>query len=961
MKKYLLVLLVAILPAYAFGGSAMWLPNASDVKNSPAGTVSSTDVQGAINELSSEKTGTSVTATAPANPTTGDLWVDTKGATSSLRVMFVSDTHASVDATDRNPQWGTNTFSRLQSGFASLSPDYLVWGGDLIDFLPAEWNEVKTWVDWVKTNHPNVEQHAVMGNHDYMYYDYCATGSCAVWLAPQAQEIETYLTATGSAGATAITVKSTDGFIVGQSVIVIETPDYNTTNNYKLTTVAAINSATSMTLTDALNVTYAANTTAVRQGQANARGISKFLETFAGTTTKDTKHVFTVGNTAFILLSTDNYFSSTRTDGFLDAISTEDLDWLEKNVAAYHLTHNVIILTHILPDVGSEINVYDWSPTISYFSPEIKNRFRQIASNYNVVAWVMGHAHPDARTQTVNGQNTARWGNTTFIELPSTGVGAEGQLVTIDFTSGASTIDFKYWSTNTSAYFKTVAVPAQYAISFPEKNKAKYYTGTTWAGLSTPTPQAVPAITPAMQNVGTGTGLYSRKLNNVFQLKGIKAGTGISLASDADSVTITNTGGSGGSQTPWAQDVNAAGYKLIGGTGTTSALTLQTTTGVGTTGADIIFKGGNNGATELARVTNGGYLSIGAGATPEFPLTVNSAMNTGPAGTASIVVVGGDNKERIEIRSSGADPGYQGRRSAGTPGAPTATTADTYLTYLGGGGHDGTTWSGSRGLFGIKAAELFTPTSLGSYFVFETTATGSTTRSEKMRLSPTGQLGIGTAAPTATLHLKAGSATAGTAPLKLTSGPLMTTPEAGALEFLTDNVYFTNSSGVRTALGSSQSGNFTSSLIIPSGANPVTDSAGKIAIDTSAGAGAGLRIYADAAYTLPAMQTQCADNKGTLANDNVYAWRAPYNITLRATHCKRVGGTSLTGRFERCSDGGCSVTDSDMTCNTTDTSDSVVANPLVSAGDYIIWNVVSAAGTITQSIHCFDYTVDQVN
>ena len=59
----------------------------------------------------------------------------------------------------------------------------------------------------------------------------------------------------------------------------------------------------------------------------------------------------------------------------------------------------------------------------------------------------------------------------------------------------------------------------------------------------------------------------------------------------------------------------------------------------------------------------------------------------------------------------------------------------------------------------------------------------------------TGNVGIGTTTPTAVLHLKAGSATAGTAPLKLTSGTLLTTPEAGAIEFNNDAYYGTITTG----------------------------------------------------------------------------------------------------------------------------------------------------------------------
>lgn len=43
--------------------------------------------------------------------------------------------------------------------------------------------------------------------------------------------------------------------------------------------------------------------------------------------------------------------------------------------------------------------------------------------------------------------------------------------------------------------------------------------------------------------------------------------------------------------------------------------------------------------------------------------------------------------------------------------------------------------------------------------------------------------------------IRAGTATSGTAPLKFASGTLMTTPEAGAVEFNSNNLYFTITSG----------------------------------------------------------------------------------------------------------------------------------------------------------------------
>lgn len=46
-----------------------------------------------------------------------------------------------------------------------------------------------------------------------------------------------------------------------------------------------------------------------------------------------------------------------------------------------------------------------------------------------------------------------------------------------------------------------------------------------------------------------------------------------------------------------------------------------------------------------------------------------------------------------------------------------------------------------------------------------------------------------------TITIRAGTASANSAPLKFTSGTLLSTPEAGAIEFLTDTLYFTDTSG----------------------------------------------------------------------------------------------------------------------------------------------------------------------
>ena len=74
------------------------------------------------------------------------------------------------------------------------------------------------------------------------------------------------------------------------------------------------------------------------------------------------------------------------------------------------------------------------------------------------------------------------------------------------------------------------------------------------------------------------------------------------------------------------------------------------------------------------------------------------------------------------------------------------------------------------------------------------------TSTQLFKIAASGKIAVGNITPTAYLHLNAGSTAANTAPLKINSGTLMTTPESGAIEY-NNNHYKTNSSLLRYSTG----------------------------------------------------------------------------------------------------------------------------------------------------------------
>ncbi|MAP54630.1 hypothetical protein [Altibacter sp.] len=167
-----------------------------------------------------------------------------------------------------------------------------------------------------------------------------------------------------------------------------------------------------------------------------------------------------------------------------------------------------------------------------------------------------------------------------------------------------------------------------------------------------------------------------------------------------------------------------------------------------------------------------------------------------------------DPVERFEFRGPGDNdfqitsantnpPNFILYNTGGTIDAPTALATDQEIGALVIKTHDG---SGIRenGGFRFYMDGSPAPGSVPSKFVISTTPNGSISQRERIIVRSTGNVGISESNPTASLHVRAGTSTAGSAPLKFTAGTNLAVAESGAMEFDGSNLYFTPSTERQT-------------------------------------------------------------------------------------------------------------------------------------------------------------------
>lgn len=189
-------------------------------------------------------------------------------------------------------------------------------------------------------------------------------------------------------------------------------------------------------------------------------------------------------------------------------------------------------------------------------------------------------------------------------------------------------------------------------------------------------------------------------------------------ASETKKVTVS------GLFTAYTFTTSATGPLVIGGTGATSTLTLRSTSGVGTTGADIIFQTGNNGATEAMRILANGNVGINTS-------TPNSKLDVKGAGDSTGVTLTLSNGGEITALNDplGVIDFYSNDASTGASGVKGRIACRNEFN----GGWDGTL------------------TRHDTYLAFSTS--NDSVLGERVRITNTGNVGIGTTTPGSTLDV----------------------------------------------------------------------------------------------------------------------------------------------------------------------------------------------------------------
>ena len=209
-----------------------------------------------------------------------------------------------------------------------------------------------------------------------------------------------------------------------------------------------------------------------------------------------------------------------------------------------------------------------------------------------------------------------------------------------------------------------------------------------------------------------------------------------------------------------------------------------------------------------------------------------------------------------------------------------------------------------------------------------------------------GNVGIGVSIPTAYLHLKAGTTAAGTAPIKLNSGSLMTVPEVGAIEFLNDNFYATITTGaVRKTIA------FTDAIPVKATSSEVTTGTD----DTKFATPKAIKDAGIVAVTFPVKASGSEINTGTDDAKFATAKAISDSTITTTTKTQTLTNKRLTKRVASTTDNATAAIDSDsydeyyLTAIANNTTISVTGTPTAGQTIFIGLKDAGVSKTLTWS------------
>lgn len=278
--------------------------------------------------------------------------------------------------------------------------------------------------------------------------------------------------------------------------------------------------------------------------------------------------------------------------------------------------------------------------------------------------------------------------------------------------------------------------------------------------------------------IGVGTGSPTAVLH-------LKAGTATAGTAPLKLTSGTNM------TTAEAGAIEFDGTNLFYSDSTPTRRTLATTSNTQTFSGAITMSAAGTGLAVTNNQTVGGTLSVTGATTLSGGATI--AANQG------LTMSSGTGKFAQTYSGTGPASAITGTSSSSGDLLDLVTTTTAAVTgdkalSLAVSGANATATVTRYGVYSNVTATGTTSTNVAGYF----SASGAT--ANYGLLVANGNVGLGTTTPTAVLHLKAGTATAGTAPLKLTSGTNMTTAEAGAIEFDGTNLFYSDSTPTRRTL-----------------------------------------------------------------------------------------------------------------------------------------------------------------